>query len=85
MIPLDDGPGKPAHLWDRAGRLPLLAVGNAQGDIELLDSAQHAMIVRHDDAEREYLYDDQDALSAARSAGWTIISIRYDFVDVLGP
>ena len=85
VIPLDDGPGKPAHLWDRAGRLPLLAVGNAKGDIELLDSAQHAMLVRHDDADREYAYDDQEALSAARSAGWTIVSIRDDFVEVFGP
>jgi phosphoglycolate phosphatase-like HAD superfamily hydrolase len=84
VIPLDDGPGKPAHLWDRAGRLPLLAVGNAKGDIELLDSAQHAMLVRHDDADREYVYDDPDALSAARSAGWTVVSIRDDFAEVFG-
>jgi phosphoserine phosphatase len=84
VIPLDDGPGKPAHLWDRAGQLPLLAVGNAKGDIELLDSAEHAMLVRHDDADREYAYDDQEALSAARSAGWTVVSIRDDFAEVFG-
>jgi YD repeat-containing protein len=64
--------------------LPLLAVGNAKGDIELLDSAQPAMLVRHDDADREYAYDDQDALSAATSAGWTIVSIRDDFGKVFG-
>jgi phosphoserine phosphatase len=82
LIPLDDGPGKPAHLWDRAGRLPLLAVGNAKGDIELLDSAEHAMLVRHDDADREYAYDDLPALTAARSAGWRVVSIRDDFAEV---
>jgi phosphoserine phosphatase len=84
MAPLDDGPGKPAYLWDRAGRLPLLAVGNAKGDIELLASARHAMLVRHDDADREYAYDDADALSAARSEGWTVVSIRDDFAEIFG-
>ena len=82
LVPLDDGPGKPAHLWDRAGRLPLLAVGNAKGDIEMLDSAHHALLVHHDDADREYAYDDQDALSAARTGGWTIVSMRTDFAHV---
>ena len=69
VIPLDDGPGKPAHLWDRAGRLPLLAGGNAEGDIELLDSAQHSLLVRHDDSRREYAYEDQAAMDAAASGG----------------
>ncbi len=85
LVPLDDGPGKPAHLWDRAGRLPLLAVGNAKGDIELLDSAQHALLLRHDDADREYAYEDQDALSAARTGGWTVVSMRQDFAQVFSP
>lgn len=69
-------------MWDRAGRLPLLAVGNAKGDIELLDSAEHAMLVRHDDADREYAYDDLPALTAARSAGWRVVSIGDDFAEV---
>ncbi len=84
VIPLDDGPGKPAHLWDRAGRLPLLAAGNAKGDIELLESARHALLVRHDDADREYAYDDQEALAAASSRGWTVVSMREDFAEVFG-
>lgn len=83
MIPLDDGPLKPGYLWDRTGRLPLLAVGNAHGDIELLESARHAMLVRHDDAEREYVYDEPQALSAARDRGWTVVSMRDDFEVVL--
>ena len=82
VIPLDDGPGKPAHLWDRAGRLPLLAVGNAKGDIELLEFAQHAMLVRHDDADREYAYEDEEAMAAAASRGWTVASMREDFAEV---
>jgi hypothetical protein len=84
MNPLDDGPGKPPYLWDRAGRLPLLAFGNAKGDIELLASARHAMLVRHDDAEREYDYEDAETLAAAERGGWTVVSIRDDFADVFG-
>src|SRR4051812_20424351 len=31
-LPIDDGPGKPAHIWARTGRRPLFAGGNANGD-----------------------------------------------------
>lgn len=82
VVPLDDGPGKPAHLWDRAGQLPLLAVGNAEGDIELLESAQHALLLRHDDAQREYAYDDEQLLARARDLNWTVISMRRDFAHL---
>jgi len=33
---LDDGPQKPIRIWGRAGRRPLLAVGNSNGDIPML-------------------------------------------------
>ncbi|HET7723090.1 MAG TPA: haloacid dehalogenase-like hydrolase [Propionibacteriaceae bacterium] len=84
LMPLDDGPGKPGYVWERAYRLPWLAVGNAEGDTELLESARHAMLVRHDDAAREYAYEDEDVLDAARSRGWTVVSMRDDFADVFG-
>jgi hypothetical protein len=35
--PLDDGPGKPEHIWMRTGRKPLLACGNADGDVPMLE------------------------------------------------
>jgi phosphoserine phosphatase len=38
--PIDDGPGKPVHIWARVGRLPLLAAGNADGDIAMLESSR---------------------------------------------
>ena len=31
--PIDDGTGKPEHIWMRTGRKPLLAGGNADGDV----------------------------------------------------
>ena len=34
---LDDGPMKPVRLWSRIGRRPILAAGNSNGDIEMLE------------------------------------------------
>ncbi len=36
-LPIDDGAGKPVHIWRRTGRKPLFACGNADGDTEMLD------------------------------------------------
>ena len=32
----DDGPEKPARIWSRIGRHPILACGNANGDLPML-------------------------------------------------
>ncbi len=59
---LDDGPQKPIRIWSRTGRRPLLAAGNSNGDIPMLDFTQHPdkpslrLLVLHDDAEREFDY-----------------------------
>ena len=59
---LDDGPEKPVHIWTRTGRRPVLAAGNSNGDIEMLDFTQHPdrpslrLLLLHDDAEREFDY-----------------------------
>ena len=36
----DDGPTKPVRIWSRLGRRPLVAVGNSNGDIEMLRFAR---------------------------------------------
>ena len=38
---LDDGPEKPVRIWSRMGRRPLLAAGNSNGDIQMLEFAHH--------------------------------------------
>ena len=55
--PLDDGPGKPVHIYDRLGVPPALAAGNADGDIQMLELARFGILLHHDDGEREYAYD----------------------------
>ena len=34
----DDGPEKPVRIWNRIGRRPILAVGNSNGDDEMLST-----------------------------------------------
>jgi phosphoserine phosphatase len=59
---IDDGPEKPIRIWSRTGRRPLLAAGNSNGDIPMLEFTQHEaspvlrLLVLHDDAEREFDY-----------------------------
>ncbi len=55
--PIDDGPGKLAHSWMRTGRKPILACGNADGDMPMLETARLSILIRHDDADHEFAYD----------------------------
>jgi phosphoserine phosphatase len=87
---LDDGPAKPVRIWSRTGRRPLLAAGNSNGDIQMLDFTQHVdkptlrLLVLHDDAEREFAYTAgaEDALERAAADEWTLISIENDWSTV---
>jgi phosphoglycolate phosphatase-like HAD superfamily hydrolase len=87
---LDDGPQKPVRIWSRTGRRPLLAAGNANGDIPMLDFTQHddkpflRLLVLHDDGEREFDYTSgaDRALERAEAAGWTVVSIKDDWLIV---
>jgi phosphoserine phosphatase len=87
---LDDGAQKPIRIWSRTGRRPLLAAGNSNGDIPMLDFTQHQdkpslrLLVLHDDAEREFDYTTgaEQALDRAAESGWTVASIKNDWVTV---
>ena len=82
--PIDDGPGKPVHIWTRTGRKPLLAGGNADGDVPMLETAHFALLLRHDDAEREFAYDQgaEGAQAEAAERNWTVVSMKEDFATV---
>ena len=69
--PIDDGPGKPIHIWARTGRKPLLAGGNADGDVPMLETAHFGFLLRHDDGEREFAYDDGAERAQADAAEGT--------------
>jgi hypothetical protein len=85
----DDGPTKPIRIWSRVGRRPLIAGGNANGDIPMLAWSGGTrpalrLLVNHDDAEREFAYSAgaEAALQRAAVSGWTVISIRDDWSRV---
>lgn len=87
---LNDGPVKPVRIWGRVGRRPIFAAGNSNGDIEMLQyttggpGPSLAMLVRHDDAEREFAYTAgaERALDLAEKSGWTPASMRDDWRSV---
>ena len=82
--PIDDGPGKPVHIWARTGRKPLFAAGNSDGDVAMLETARFGLLVHHDDADREFAYDEgaEKALAAAKDRQWTVVSMKADFKTV---
>jgi hypothetical protein len=88
----DDGPEKPVRIWSRVGRRPILAVGNSNGDVEMLQFAGDAsrpglrLLLLHDDREREFDYraGAERSLEQASAQGWTVISIRNDWANVFG-
>jgi phosphoserine phosphatase len=87
---LDDGPQKPIRIWSRTGRRPLLAAGNSNGDIPMLEFTQHQdkpflpLLLLHDDADREFDYTGgaEQALQQADTDGWTVVSIKKDWATV---
>ena len=83
---LDLGPGKPEHIFAQTGRLPVFAGGNADVDIDMLESAQFALLINHDDAEREFAYtaSAEASLAKAEQLGWTVVSMKDDWNTVYG-
>jgi phosphoserine phosphatase len=89
---LDDGPVKPVRIWGRTGRRPILAAGNSNGDIQMLQHAAAGpgpslcMLVLHDDDEREFAYTAgaEKSLEQASTDGWTVVSMRNDWTTVFG-
>ena len=92
---MDDKEGKPVGIQKFIGRRPIAAFGNSDGDLQMLQWAAagkgrtFGLIVNHDDAKREYGYAKGSKLQsvgkllgAARSAGWTVVSMQKDWKSV---
>jgi phosphoserine phosphatase len=81
----DDGPGKPVHIFERTGyTATAFAVGNSDGDIQMLQSAHFGLLVHHDDDAREYAYDKdaERALAMAADQDWLVVSMKNDFAKI---
>ena len=67
-----------------------MAAGNSDGDVAMLKYAAGpkgstlGLLVHHDDAAREYAYDDgaEKALQLAAREGWLVISTKNDWKTV---
>jgi phosphoglycolate phosphatase-like HAD superfamily hydrolase len=89
---INDGPGKVQGINRFIGRRPILAFGNSDGDLQMLQwtaagsGTRFAGIVRHTDADREYAYDRQShigrldkALNEATKRGWLVVDMKQDW------
>jgi phosphoglycolate phosphatase-like HAD superfamily hydrolase len=89
---IDDGPGKPVGINRFIGRRPLMAFGNSDGDLQMLQwttagaGPRFGLVVHHTDAEREYAYDRDSnvgrldkAWDEAELRGWTVVDMKNDW------
>ena len=94
----DDKGGKPVGINQHIGRRPVMAFGNSDGDLQMLQwtaagsGARFCLYVHHDDAGREYAYDRKDhlakldqGLDEAAAKGWTVVSMKDDWKTVFPP
>jgi phosphoserine phosphatase len=92
---LDDKEGKAIAIQSRIGVRPIAAFGNSDGDLQMLEwtaageGARFLMVVHHDDARREFAYDRADKLqkldkawNEANARGWTVVSMKNDWITV---
>lgn len=98
---IDDGPGKAVGINLFIGKRPHAAFGNSSGDAQMLqwtkagDGSRLAMLVFHDDAQREYAYGPaggmpatkvgafpQTLMDEAKQSGWIVISMKNDWKRV---
>lgn len=92
---IDDNVGKPVGIYQFIGKKPILAFGNSDGDLQMLQWTTTntypnlELILHHTDAEREYAYDRESsvgkldkALDEAHSRGWVVVDMKSDFKKV---
>lgn len=91
----DDKEGKPVAIYQFIGRKPILAFGNSDGDLQMLQWTSTntlpnlSLILHHTDSVREYAYDRNShigkldrALTEGQQKGWVIVDMKSDFAKV---
>ncbi len=88
--PVNDEKGKPVNILRMVGKRPIIAVGNSEGDRDMLEYSDDKnpatpdlqMIVNHDDPEREYEYAVEEVNHLAAENKWHVISMKNDWERV---
>jgi phosphoglycolate phosphatase-like HAD superfamily hydrolase len=91
----DDREVKPANIGLHIGRRPILAFGNSDGDLAMMrytmtgPGIRLALLIHHDDGDREVAYDRAfrlsplvEALDKAAEYGITVVSMKRDWKTV---
>jgi len=91
----DDKAAKPVGIYDHIGRRPILAFGNSDGDIQMIEYTTKAegrrlgLFLHHTDGDREFAYDRKTyvgtldmALDQAEANGWIIVDMKNDWKRV---
>lgn len=94
----DDKAGKPVGIHMHIGRRPILAVGNSDGDFEMIEyttagaGPRLGVLIHHTDAAREWAYDRDShvgklsrGLDEAGKRGWLIVDMKSDWATVFPP
>jgi phosphoserine phosphatase len=92
---INDKAGKPVGIYQHIGRRPILAFGNSDSDMQMIEYTKAGegrrlgLFVHHTDAEREYAYDRKShvgtldkALDQAAAKDWIIVSMKDDWKQV---
>lgn len=93
---IDDKAGKPVGIQRHIGRRTIFAAGNSDGDFQMLEwttnetGSRLAMIVHHNDAEREWAYNRNShhvgkidkGLDEGPKRGWSIVNMNDDWKTV---
>jgi len=92
---VDDKAGKPVGIHRQIGRRPVLAVGNSDGDFEMLEyttsgpGPRLGVLIHHTDGEREFAYDRDSrvgrlvrGLDEAEKRNWVVVDMKDDWSTI---
>jgi phosphoserine phosphatase len=92
---IDDKAGKPVAIHQFIGKRPILAVGNSDGDLQMLEwTATNTkpnlnVYIHHTDAAREWAYDSEShigmlkqGLIDAKKNNWLVVDMKNDWLRV---
>lgn len=92
---VDDKAGKPVGIMRSIGKRPIMAVGNSDGDFQMLEwstagvGPRLGVLLHHTDGEREFAYDRDshfgklsDGLDQAGERGWVLVDMADDWETV---
>ena len=92
---INDKAGKPVGIYQHIGHRPILAFGNSDSDMQMIEytmageGRRLGLFVHHTDADREYAYDRKShvgtldkALDQADAHGWIIVDIKNDWKTI---